>query len=114
MRVGPGEDRPSKTSLDTYGTSNIQLARTALEAKTREFARRSIAKNTERGCRSGWVDILDFCDRHGRQALRADPATVALYYAGLAEAGAKPSTISGATPKHAPSLRCRSISGRPA
>jgi site-specific recombinase XerD len=86
-------DQPAKISLDPYGTSNIQLARAALEAKTREFARRSIAKNTERGYRSDWTDFLEFCDQHGRQALPADPETVALYYAGLAEAGAKPSTI---------------------
>src|ERR1700738_2624366 len=86
-------DRPARISLDPYGTSSIQLARTALEAKTREFARRSIAKNTERGYRSDWADFLEFCDQHGRQALPAATQTVALYYTALAEAGAKPSTI---------------------
>ena len=86
-------DQPANTELDPYSTLRIQLARTALEAKTREFARRSIARNTERGYRSDWADFLEFCDQHGRQALPADPETVALYYTGLAEVGAKPSTI---------------------
>src|ERR1700737_3785882 len=85
-------DQPAKAGRAPYATSRIQLARAALEAKTREFARRSIAKNTERGYRSDWADFLDFCDQHGRQALPADPETVALYYTALAEGGAKPST----------------------
>src|ERR1700682_6664267 len=86
-------DRPANVGLDPYATSKIQLARDALTAKTREFARRSIARTTERGYRSDWTDFLEFCDQHGRQALPADPETVALYYTALAEAGAKPSTI---------------------
>jgi site-specific recombinase XerD len=86
-------DRPGDAGFDPYSTSQIQLRSTELEARTREFARRSIARSTERGYRSDWADFLEFCDEHGRQALPADPETVALYYAGLARAGARASTI---------------------
>ena len=86
-------NRPARDGLDPYSTSDIQLQRTELEAQTRGFARRSIARNTERGYRSDWADFLEFCDEHGRRALPADPETVSLYYAGLARAGARASTI---------------------
>ena len=86
-------DRPGDTDLDFFSGSQIQVRRAELEAQTREFARRSISRNTERGYRSDWADFLDFCDEHGRQPLPADPETVALYYAGLARAGARASTI---------------------
>jgi hypothetical protein len=58
-------DQPENTGLDPHSTSRIQLARTALEARIRAFARRSIAKNTERGYRADWADFLEFCDQHG-------------------------------------------------
>ncbi len=86
-------EQPAEGGLDPYSTSQIQLRRAELEAQTQEFARRSISRNTERGYRSDWADFLEFCDEHGRRPLPADPKTVALYYAGLARAGARASTI---------------------
>ena len=86
-------DQPANTGLDPYNTSKTQLARAVLETRTREFARRSISRNTQRAYESDWADFMEFCQHHGRAALPADPETVALYYTALAEAGAKPSTI---------------------
>jgi hypothetical protein len=84
MRMSPdgpaGKDKPRPLRHLEHRAGGA-----ALEAKTQGFARRSIAKKTERGYRSDWADFLELCEQQGGQALPADPETVALYYEGLEE-----------------------------
>ncbi|MCU4186609.1 tyrosine-type recombinase/integrase [Acidiferrimicrobium sp. IK] len=63
-----------------------------LVAGARRLAAASKAPATIRAYRADWRDFTGWCDRHGLQALPADPDTVALYLTDLA-AWAKASTI---------------------
>ena len=64
-----------------------------LAEQARAYARASRAAATLRAYRSDWADFEDWCAEHGVTALPAAPATVCLYLAALAEAGARASTI---------------------
>jgi site-specific recombinase XerD len=57
-----------------------------------EYIRRSKATNTVKAYQSDWNHFKDWCERHGRTALPANPETVTLYLSDLAE-DYKPSTL---------------------
>jgi len=56
-----------------------------LEDLARSYLSRSRAENTVKAYRSDWADFTRWCKRHGRDALPADPVTVALYVTDMAE-----------------------------
>jgi len=61
--------------------------------KTRDYVRAAKASATLRAYQSDWADFSAWCRRQGLNELPADPATVALYLASLAE-DHKPATLS--------------------
>lgn len=79
---------PSKISHTPVGSA-LQRATEAAE----RYAKASKAPATLRAYRSDLQDFDDWCTVHGTRTLPATPATVAIYIAALAEAGAKASTI---------------------
>ncbi len=75
------------------GSGSDPNALAALDAATRRFAAAAKATNTIRAYRSDLADFEMWSTDHDLSALPAEPTTVALYLAGLSEAGAKPSTL---------------------
>ena len=69
--------------VDMVGPVPARVAE--LNAKLAGVLRRSKAPATLRAYRSDWADFCRWCDRLGVVALPADPATVALYIAELAD-----------------------------
>lgn len=67
-----------------------ELARLGDDA--RDYLAASRAENTTRAYRTGWAQFDEWCGRHERTSLPAEPETVALYVADLA-ARRKPATI---------------------
>ena len=65
----------------------------ALMDRAREYMADSIADNTKRGYASDFRAFEAWCKASGLQPLPADPATVASYFAAMAEDGRKASTI---------------------
>lgn len=68
----------------------LELARLGEDA--RDYIAASRAENTNRAYRVGWTQFEAWCSRHRRNAMPADPETVALYVADIA-ARLKPATI---------------------
>ena len=60
--------------------------------KTRDYVRAAKARSTLRTYQSDWRDFSAWCERQGLNEFPADPATVALYLAALAE-DHKPATL---------------------
>ena len=77
---------------DDHGDRRL-AAQAALVAAARSYAAASKAPNTVRAYRSDLADFEDWCAGHGVRAIPASPATIALYLAALAQAGAKASTL---------------------
>lgn len=73
---------------------HLELGRLELVAeRARDYARNARAANTIRAYRSAWADFTSWCVAAARQALPADPDTVALYLTSLADGGLKTSTM---------------------
>lgn len=58
------------------------------------FRRAARSAATDRAYKSDWKDFANWCAEHRLEFLPADPSSVALYLAALAERGRKPATIS--------------------
>jgi integrase len=65
------------TSLSPHAENQLAELRDTAE----EYIRASVASNTSRAYAGDWKSFVTWCDRHGRQALPADPETVALFLA---------------------------------
>ena len=66
----------------------------ALTEEERWFAERARAANTRRAYRADLADFVGWCEREGRSALPANPATLSAYLTYLARHGAKVATMS--------------------
>jgi site-specific recombinase XerD len=64
-----------------------------LVGRTRDYVRKAKAKATRRAYKRDWRSFEGWCQGHQLAALPAAPETLALYIAGLAEAGRKVSSI---------------------
>ncbi len=73
--------------------STIDVVVAELRAAARDAADASKAPATERAYAADWQDFRAFAASIGRDALPAEPETVALYVADLAARGRRPSTI---------------------
>ena len=73
--------------------STVDAVIAELRAAARDAADASKAPATERAYAADWRDFRAFCGVIGRDALPAEPETVALYVADLAARGRRPATI---------------------
>lgn len=80
---------------DTTNTSTdrVQRALATLTAKAEGYAESGKAGSTRRAYRADWQDFIEWTAWRGLASLPAEPTTVALYLAALAEDGKRPSTI---------------------
>jgi len=65
----------------------------ALQGRVNEYIAESVADNTKRAYASDWRQFAAWCESNGFGSLPANPATVAAYFAHLADSGKKASTI---------------------
>lgn len=72
---------------------NQPLAIVDLIPRAEAYALDSKASNTRRAYRAAWLRFSAWCASAGLDALPANPATLAVYLAGLAESGLKVATI---------------------
>jgi integrase len=79
--MGPGPSAPLVELVRTDILADIAPE----VARLQEFIRSATAENTWRGYRSDWEHFTTWCVAHGRSALPAEPATIALYLAGNAD-----------------------------
>lgn len=63
-----------------------------------DYAGQAKAPRTVRAYATDWRDFVSWTDAHRRQALPAEPDTVAMYLADLAAHGVRPSTLSRRRP----------------
>lgn len=82
----------TSTALEPAGTAALQRWH-LLTDQARAYARASKSENTLRAYRCDLADFETWCSQHGVPMLPAEPMTISLYLAALAEAGAKASTI---------------------
>jgi len=73
--------------------ARVRRALAALKEKAEGYAESGKAGSTRRAYRSDWQDFVDWCAWRELASLPAEPSTVALYLAALAEDGKRPSTI---------------------
>jgi len=79
-------------TLETIEPTSKALAALDLTA-VGEYVEASLAPNTRRAYRSALADFRAWCDGQGVESIPASPETVAVYAAGLADAGRSVSTI---------------------
>jgi site-specific recombinase XerD len=78
-------------SITTETPTDTEL--TATVASARQYVAQAKAPHTIRAYRADWQNFTAWCQAHALISLPAQPETVGLYIAALADAGRKPATI---------------------